>query len=363
MGREGATFSRGRTYYVTGVGILFDHGTTVPTDGLPDYAPGCIFQDTDGAADANFYINQGSLTSCNFDPLDIGTILASNVPILDTAAWFTATNTETVLAELGELLLANSTVEGGVGPSPLIWKGAPILDVILDPTKGFYYWNDYDKYSGMSLAATGDSGDLTYTERTDGLCANMPTLPGGIVQLDSVVVTVDQGGTIQHLGVQCEPADGTVIRMEWRCLVDADSGQCFMGLCDDSITAPVTSSDEITINNHAGFYRDAGTGSAAWTVGIGDGGTIEEDEDAATSVLSTYHTFGMVITGIGAVAGSKVEFYFDGVLIFTTTDISDMPLLLMCPAFQMDADGANVIMQIDWLRILVTNATNGGRET
>jgi len=363
MSEKDVKYSRGRTYYVEGVGILFDHGTTVPTDGTADYAPGCIFQDTDASADSVFLINQGTLSSCNFDAIDAGTILASNVPILDTAAWFTATNTETVLAELGELLQANSTAAGGVGPSPLIWSGAPILDVMLDPSKGLYYFNDYDKYSGMSLSGTGSTDDLTYTERTDGLCANLPTVPGGIVQLDSISATADQGGTIQHLGLQCEPASGTVMRMEWRCLVDDDAGQCFMGLCDDSITAPVTASDACTVNNHAGFFRDAGTGSADWSVGIGDGASVEEDDDVCTSVKTTYHNYGMVVTGIGAVAASTVKFYFDGALVYTTTDIDDMPLLLMCPVFQMDASGSNIIMQIDWLRILVTNATTGGRES
>jgi len=109
MSNEAVTYSRGRTYYVAGVGILFDHGTTVPTDGTSDYAPGCIFQDTDAAADASFLINQGTLASCNFDAIDVGTILASNVPILDTAGWFEAENTETVLAEIGALLRVATT--------------------------------------------------------------------------------------------------------------------------------------------------------------------------------------------------------------------------------------------------------------
>lgn len=42
-----AIFSRGRTYYVEGVGILFDWGETVPADGTADYAIGAIFQHVD----------------------------------------------------------------------------------------------------------------------------------------------------------------------------------------------------------------------------------------------------------------------------------------------------------------------------
>lgn len=69
MSKQSAIYSRGRTYYVAGVGILFEHGTTVPTDGVTDYAPGCIFQKTDGSADACLYINNGTLAECNFEVL------------------------------------------------------------------------------------------------------------------------------------------------------------------------------------------------------------------------------------------------------------------------------------------------------
>jgi len=364
MSNKAAIYSRGRTYYVAGTGILFDHGDTVPTDGSSDYAPGCIFQKTDGSADACLYINQGTLASCNFDALDVGALLATNIPIVDTADWFTATNTETVLAEIGELLLANSGTAALTGPSPLIWSGAPLLDVMLDPTKGFYYFTDFTEFGGLSLAANGSDQGLTLVERTDGTLANNPAIPGGVMVLSSVNNTADQGGTLQILGCQCEPLTGTTIRMEWRCMVSEDGGQCFMGLCDDAMTAPVSSSDAIVVNNLAGFFRDAGTGDADWSAGCSDGASHDEDDDVATSVKTTYHKYGIVISGIGAVAGSTVEYYFDGALVYTTTDITDIPLLLMCPCFQMDGDGTDIVtMSMDWLRVLVSHATGLCRES
>lgn len=364
MAKQDMKYKRFVTKYVPGVGILFDQGTTVPADGTADYAPGAIFINTDGSADANFYINQGSLTSSNFDPIDVGTILASNVPVLDTATWFTATNAETILAELGELLLNNAGTAALTGPSPLIWSKAPLLDAMLDPTKGFYMFDDFTNYGGLSLTGDASENGITFTERNPGSLANDPLIPGGVLILDSTANTVDLGATMQFVGMQCEPLTGTTMFMEWRAKVSEDGGQCFMGLCDDSITAPVDSNDAIVVNNHAGFYRDAGTGDADWTVGTGDGASTEEDDDAATSVKTTYHKYGMVISGIGAVAGSTVKFYFDGALVFTTTDINDMPLLLMCPVFQMDGDGTDqVTMRIDWMRILVAHATGLCRES
>lgn len=364
MSKEQVIFSRGRTYYIQGIGILFDYGTTVPTDGVADYAPGCVFQKTDGTADACFYINQGSLSSCSFKALDIGTILATNIPIVDTADWFTGVNAETVLAEIGELLLANSTAAAGVGPSPLIWDKAPILDVMLDPTKGFYFFTDFLEFGGLALAANGSDHGLTLVERTDGTLGDNPAVPGGIMDLSSVNNTADQGGTMQLKGCECEPKEGTTIRIEWRAKVSEDGGQCFMGLCDDAMTAPVDSDDAIVANDLAGFYRDTGTGDTDWTAGCADGASADETDDVATSVKTAFNNYGIVIEGIGAVAGSTVKYYFNGALVKTTTAIADMPLLLMCPCFQMDGDASDIVtMSMDWLRILVTHATGLCRET
>lgn len=51
------------------VGILFAALTTVPADGSAGYAPGCIMIDENAAIGANFFINNGSVTSSDFDGL------------------------------------------------------------------------------------------------------------------------------------------------------------------------------------------------------------------------------------------------------------------------------------------------------
>lgn len=50
-----------------GEGILFARGQTVPTDALAGFSPGCIFIDTNGSAGAQVFINEGSVTSCDFN--------------------------------------------------------------------------------------------------------------------------------------------------------------------------------------------------------------------------------------------------------------------------------------------------------
>lgn len=49
--------------------IVFAAGTTVPTDAAAGYSPGCIFLDTNASAGSQFFINEGSATSCDFNAL------------------------------------------------------------------------------------------------------------------------------------------------------------------------------------------------------------------------------------------------------------------------------------------------------
>lgn len=55
--------------YERGRGATLDWGTTVPTDGTPGYAPGCLFLDVDATAGLQLFVNEGTATSCDFNPL------------------------------------------------------------------------------------------------------------------------------------------------------------------------------------------------------------------------------------------------------------------------------------------------------
>jgi hypothetical protein len=62
--------------------ILLACGNTVPTDASTGYAEGALFQHLDGAAGTQLYINEGSRTSCDFNPVvlpgvDLSTLTAT----------------------------------------------------------------------------------------------------------------------------------------------------------------------------------------------------------------------------------------------------------------------------------------------
>lgn len=59
---DGVTFPEGN-----GKGIGYARGTTVPADASTGYAKGCIFIKTDGGVGSTFYVNEGSVTSADFN--------------------------------------------------------------------------------------------------------------------------------------------------------------------------------------------------------------------------------------------------------------------------------------------------------
>jgi len=252
----------------------------------------------------------------------------------------------------------------GVGPSPKIWSGCPLLPIMLDPTKGFVFFDDFLKLSTYASGTLHDGILLTQTT-AEGTAANDPAIPGGVLKI-SGAATVDKGPIVQFPCVQCEPGSGTKIFMEWRVLINVGGGQCFMGLACDSVTDIVPADAVLTNKNLVGFYRDVGTGDTDWSVGVCDASSSEEADDKVTAASeSLYEKFGLVFEGIGGVAGSRVTFYHNGEPVWTISDSADLPLLLMCPAFQFhggDTDTAPSAW-LDWLRVAVYNTTNAGRDT
>lgn len=72
-----------------GIGILHAYGSTVPSDGVPGYAPGCLFQKTNATTKGTYwYINAGTFASSNFDPIDLP--VAAPTPAIAAARTLTA---------------------------------------------------------------------------------------------------------------------------------------------------------------------------------------------------------------------------------------------------------------------------------
>lgn len=79
-------FSKGYAEDVVGevptVGKYHAVGTTVPTDGSAGYANGCIFQDLDASSGATLFVNEGTVTSCDFNQV-LTSGSSGNIPTLN----------------------------------------------------------------------------------------------------------------------------------------------------------------------------------------------------------------------------------------------------------------------------------------
>jgi hypothetical protein len=62
-------------------GLLWASGATVPVDGTDGYQTGCIFLHTDGGAATAAYINEGSVTSCNFNAVAGAAVVTKTIAI------------------------------------------------------------------------------------------------------------------------------------------------------------------------------------------------------------------------------------------------------------------------------------------
>ena len=67
-------------------GLLFASGATVPIDGTDGYQTGCLFQHTDGGGGTALYLNEGSVTSSEFNPVEAGTITTPPIILTGDAA-------------------------------------------------------------------------------------------------------------------------------------------------------------------------------------------------------------------------------------------------------------------------------------
>ncbi len=101
----------------TNRGLLIASGTTVPADTSDGYQTGCTFAKTDGSAGTAFYINEGSVTSSDFNAVDpspvAGPIILDGVAtaaiqvtgtysnVLDLASWTPGTSTDGSILKVG----------------------------------------------------------------------------------------------------------------------------------------------------------------------------------------------------------------------------------------------------------------------
>ena len=342
-----------KVIYKSEDGILLCYGTTVP-DALAGYAQGCIFMDINGSAGATVFVNEGDDTTSDFNAVGAEDSLAAL--LLTGTSFKEALQSQTKGVEAA---YPHSTLLNTPGPSPLVWDGAPIEEVKADPTKGLFYFDDFnipDVYTTTVL----NNGILFTQNSGAGTVANDPTKNCGVLLLTAPAVA-DDGPTVQWPGLQVTPLANTKIYLEFRLKISTDAEDIFIGLCDDAVTSVANAGTIITNKDHAGFFRDDGVGSAAMGLQSGDGSTVDTADDSIADVDKTkYENFAIVIDGV-----TSVKFYHKGALIKTITDLADVPDAIVCPVVEITTDvgGVGGYIAIDWIQMLVYDADGSCRES
>ena len=358
---DSAIYSRGRVYYIEGVGILFDWGTTVPADNRADYAPGAIFQHIDGGAATVLYVNEGTLTACSFRAatsasaaaLETALALAttpggaSKIGVFDTVGHWTATTVEAILEELGDLLFLPSGTAGGLGPSPLIWDACPILEMLVDPTVGFHFFDDY---MGPIDVTTLDG--YIITAKNSGAISAVSSVAGGVLLVDSAGNNAaDDGVNVQLPNCAVIPSAGKTIYFEARVAIkDTGADQYFIGLAAIDTTLIDAGILDDTVDK-VGWFRIAA--STADRMSVVTARTTDEDVDVDKATVSdnTYVKLGFVIDGL-----TTVKWYANGVLVHTSSVTAQIANAVMCLSYvaQIEQTSVDAELSVDWVRLVQT---------
>lgn len=306
------------TVYKTEDGITECRGTTVPSDGATGYAPSCTFKDTTNGKE---YINKGTKASAAFKQ----TLTLDNDVTSGTAA--------------------------GAGPSPLIWDDSKWLDVMLDPTQGVAYFDDF---MGPIDVTTGDGYVITTVN--SGAISGSATEDGGALFVDSAGNNAaDDGVQAQLTNCLVKPLAGRTIRFEARVKFNDNSaltGQFAIGFAGVDTTLIAAGVLDDVVDKALWFHHGATT---ADKMSVCAARTSAEDIDAdkATTVDDTYIKLGFVINGL-----TSIEWYADGVLVHTSSEAANIPNAVMCLSFVAQTEGAakDAEMSVDWVRILQEGA-------
>jgi len=251
----------------------------------------------------------------------------------------------------------------GTGPSGSIWHNCPVLEILSDPKKGIYFYDDFvdipvlttptittqAAWGGHRYAAFGSSGG---------------TLVSGGSQFGDIVLTEtddNEGVSIKTISTPFKIIIGGgdvwfEARLKTNTISDTEHG-FFIGMADSltlSATVPIAAAGTLADENFVGFHRLEGDGDKVDTVYKADGVTqVTVGTDAGTLVADTYTKLGFYYNDTTNV----LSFYQDGAKLTDTKTIpsaagTDFPndvnmglvLAMLC------ASNNDAIVTMDWWR-------------
>lgn len=217
------------------------------------------------------------------------------------------------------------------GPSFSIWADCPIAEILENPGKGMYYFEDFLSVPNVAAGAQAAYGNYLGYADTGGSVteAAQGSQTGGVKVFSSD--GDNEGASLQMVGkpFQIDRAFQTLwfeARIQTSTIADTKH-DIFVGLienCTLSATVPITAAGAIADQNVVGFFRPesartvAGTGGAIMNVVYKANGVaaVTLANDAVALVANTWTKLGMTFRPSRSIPGNYyIQFYQDGVEI------------------------------------------------
>lgn len=251
----------------------------------------------------------------------------------------------------------------GSGPSPSIWGNCPVLDFILDPAAGTYFFDDFIDIPVITTPTITTEAAWGGTRYKAFGSAGGTLVSGGSLNGDVVLTETDddQGVSIATIALPFKIIIGGgnlwfEARIKTNSATNTKHG-FFLGLMDSatlSATVPIAADGTLADENLVGFHRLEGDGDKVDTVYKADGVTaVTVGADAATIAADTYIKLGIKYDD----STNILSFYADGAKLADTKTIpsaagTDFPndvtmglvLAMLC------ASNDDAIVTMDWWR-------------
>lgn len=220
-------------------------------------------------------------------------------------------------------------VVGQRGRSVKLWTGIDPHAILMDPTSGVNYFNDFavfPKHSSTGAAAvTAQLGDFSAFLSQGGAIAHSTTEAGGVLTLssdgDNESVTLLGGAGAILLSTSCKLAVFEA-RIRLSSVADANTG-AFVGLFDPGLAAtdvPLTDAGALTDNNYIGFHRLEGDGDQIDAVYRASGQTAQTAKaDAMVTALTDRWVKVGFRYDLSAPNEKRITYFIDDVALETFT--------------------------------------------
>jgi len=272
------------------------------------------------------------------------------------------------ISAAGELLVENESSPvtpvmkaygalAGEGPSYALWEDCPWLEMLLNPTLGTTYFNDFvGGFQPVTGTSTTEVEDWIQTEINSGLTQYLAD-GGSVLRVSSEAYNAeDDGITVMWRATPWVTEDEKTLWFEARVKmtdIDTTPDQFFIGLCNTLTDMHPSGVIDDTVDK-IGFFSHDGT-TAATLVFITSKAAIQAITAAAASSLAdgTWVKLGFKVTWSGSV--QTVTPYVNGVAGTAHATALSVPTagvgLGICLAAHVDQTSALAALDVDWIRI------------